>query len=154
MVPANGVRARAALGRYCGLVWSAADGVSCRKSPAKHAGVSDLLTLSFIESRAFVVCWRVHHVMRSQDHVFFAKFSNAVCLRSKACVRFCHAVLSFMTKTGATGRICPQSNHSFLVRSIVRVWSNTASAIQCLFLVLEISRFRGSKLGLLQSHTV
>ena len=63
MVLANGVRARAALGRYCGLVWSAMHGVSCRKSPAKHAGVSDLSTLSIIESRAFVVCWRVHHVM-------------------------------------------------------------------------------------------
>ena len=71
MVLANGVRARAALGRYCGLVWSAADGVSCRKSPAKHAGVSDLLTLSFIESRAFVVCWRVHHVMRYRTMFFF-----------------------------------------------------------------------------------
>ena len=45
-----------------------------------------------------------------------------------------------MTKTGATGRICPQSNHSFLVRSIVRVWSNTASAILLGVVDFSISR--------------
>ena len=101
----------------------------------------------------FVVCWRVHHVMRHRT-MFLLNFPTQFACAAKLVFGFVMQVLSFMTKTGATGRICPQSNHSFLVRSIVRVWSNTASAIQCLFLVLEISRFRGSKLGLLQSHTL